>query len=708
MSRVQASPRVKIDHLLSVQREDGSWEGELIWCTMILSQYVIVRQIVGRPIGAVERERIRHHYRMTRTAEGGWARGRSIGSGGTWRRLARVAAASRRIVASGGGERRFLWHRHARLLSLSRVLPRLGSRAISEDMMKMMWAAAVIVVLTAGQPFTAADAVRFSVTFAPEQSPAPLDGRLLLMLSKDDSREPRFQISDAINTQAIFGVDVDGLQPGQEASIDGAVVGYPVETLAAVPAGAYTVQALLHKYETFRRADGHVVKLPMDRGEGQQWNRAPGNLYSPPKKITIDPGRRDVVRIALDQIIPPIADPPATKFIKHVRIQSERLTKFWGRPMHLGAHVLVPAGFDEHPEARYPLAIFHGHFPATFGGFREEPPDPNLKCEYSDRFKWDCYNRTVQEHAYQLYKDWTGAGFPRMLVIEIQHANPYYDDSYAVNSENLGPYGDAITYELIPYIEKHFRGIGQPWARFMYGGSTGGWEAFGAQIKYPDHYNGAYAACPDPIDFRAYMTVNIYEDRNAYYAEGPWRRVARPGHRNYLGHVTTTIEAMNRLELVLGTKTRSGGQWDIWEAVYSPVGPDGYPKRLFDKRTGVIDRSVLDYWRENYDLSHILRRDWQKGLGAKLRGKLNIYVGDMDNYYLNNAVYLVEEFLRKADPPFEGEIDYGDRAEHCWNGDHTRPNATSRLRYVQMFAPKIVKRIETSAPKGADVKSWRY
>jgi hypothetical protein len=447
----------------------------------------------------------------------------------------------------------------------------------------------------------------------------------------------------------------------------------------------------------------------MDRGEGQQWNRAPGNLYSTPAQIEIDPAKGGTIRVALDKVIPPIPDPPATKYIKHVRIQSERLTKFWGRPMHLGAHVLLPHGFDEHPQARYPLAIYHGHFPYTFEGFREEPPDPNIKCEYSERFKLDCYNRIQQEQAYQLYKDWTGPSFPRMLIVEIQHANPYYDDSYAVNSANLGPYGDAITYELIPYIEKQFRGLGQPWSRFMYGGSTGGWEAMGAQIMYPDQYNGAYAACPDPIDFRAYTVVDIYKDTNAYYIEGPWKRLARPGHRDYLGHVSTTIEDMNRHELVLGTKSRSCGQWDIWEAVYSPVGPDGYPKRIWDKRTGVIDRAVAEHWRDNYDLSYILRRDWEKGLGAKLRGKIHIYVGDMDNYYLNNAVYLVEDFLKATkNPPYEGEVDYGDRAEHCWNGDHTRPNAISRLRYHQMFAPKIVERILKTAPAGADVKSWRY
>ena len=226
-----------------------------------------------------------------------------------------------------------------------------------------------------------------------------------------------------------------------------------------------------------------------------------------------------------------------------------------------------------------------------------------------------------------------------MIIIEIQHANPYYDDSYAVNSENLGPYGDAITYELIPYLEKKYRCLGTGWSRFLYGGSTGGWEALAAQIFYPDEYNGCFAACPDPIDFRAYTVVNIYKDKNAYYDEGPWHKVARPGMRNYLGHVSITVEDINRHELVLGTKSRSGQQWDIWEAVYSPVGPDGYPKRIWDKqhrRHRPRGRRVL---ARALRPPHILERDWPK-IGKKLEGKIHIYVGDMDNYYLNNAVYL--------------------------------------------------------------------
>jgi hypothetical protein len=170
------------------------------------------------------------------------------------------------------------------------------------------------------------------------------------------------------------------------------------------------------------------------------------------------------VELSLDQEIPPIPPPPDTKYIKHFKIRSELLSKFWGRPMELGACVLLPEGFDEHPDLRYPLCVFHGHFPYTFDGFRETPPDPDLKPDYSKRFKLTGYNRIQQQAAYDFYKTWTSPDFPRLVIVEIQHANPYYDDSYAVNSANVGPYGDAIMRELIPEIETplplHRAGLG--------------------------------------------------------------------------------------------------------------------------------------------------------------------------------------------------------------------------------------------------------
>jgi hypothetical protein len=548
----------------------------------------------------------------------------------------------------------------------------------------------------------------FEVTLPAELSKQPLDGRLLIMLSKNSVGEPRFQISDGQETQQIFGMDVDGWKPGTTVRLNADAFGYPVESIQKIKSGTYTVQALLHIYETFKRKDGHEVKLPMDRGEGQHWNIAPGNIYSQPVAVNFKNDASFKINIKINKVIPPIKEPEDTKYVKHIKIQSKLLTEFWGRPMYLGAHVLLPEGWDTHPDVKYPLAIFHGHFPDDFGGWRTELPDPSLKPDTVKRFNLIGYNKIVQQEAYDFYKKWTGPNFPRVIAIEIQHANPYYDDSYAVNSANLGPYGDAITYELIPEIEKRFRGIGKGWARFMYGGSTGGWEALAAQVFYPDEYNGSYAACPDPIDFHHYMTVDLYNDKNAYYREGPFRSTMRPGHRNYLGHVDAMVRDMNHRELALGSKSRSGDQWDIWEAVYSPVGSDGYPVRIFDKKTGDINKRIVEHWRENYDLTHIIQRDWPK-IGEKLKGKIHLYVGDMDNYYLNNAVYNAEDMLKQLkNPSCNCEVDYGDRAEHCWNGDHKNPNYISRLRYHSMFITKWVEEIKSRSPKDADLNSWRY
>jgi len=563
-------------------------------------------------------------------------------------------------------------------------------------------------------------ALRIGLSVAATVADAPLDGRMLLLFSRDNHTEPRFQIADGDRTAQVFGVDVEALQAGREVFVEAGTLGYPLPDLSDLKAGEYWVQGLLHVYDTFRRGDGHTVKLPPDRGEGQQWDRAPGNLYSVSKKIRLDPASRDAVHLTLDRKIPPLPDLPDTKYVKRVRFQSDRLTKFWGRPTYLGALVLLPEGWDTHPDVRYPLAVYHGHFQREVSSWRETPPDPKLPPPDEAGIAKFCpnghegdacekygYERMQQEYGYAFYKEWTGPSVPRVIMLTIQHANPYYDDSYAVNSENLGPYGDAITYELIPYIEKTFRGIG-PWARAVYGGSTGGWEALAAQVFYPDEYNGAWANCPDPIDFRSYTVVNIYEDANAYYTEGPFRRTPRPGERDYLGQTRVTLEQTNLKELVLGTKSRSGGQWDIWEAVFSPVGSDGYPQRIWDKRTGAIDKRVAAYWRDHYDLVHIMKRDWA-ALGPKLRGKITLNVGLSDNFFLNNAVYHAQEFLESArNPPADAKVDYGARDEHCWSGDHEHVNAVSRLTYNSRFIKSMADRWTRSAPSGADTKAWKY
>jgi hypothetical protein len=554
-----------------------------------------------------------------------------------------------------------------------------------------------------------ADVPAITVTYPEARSSGPLDGRIVLLLSSDFSREPRTHVDpdEPLSSPYIFGRNVAAWLPKKAIVIGNEAFGWPARQLSQVPAGDYLLQAVLNRYETYHLADGRVLTLPPDQGEGQQWASKPGNLYSVPQRIHVQAGRALRLSLTLDQQIAPIAEPTDSQFVRHIRVRSQLLSQFWGRDVFLGAYVLVPKDFDQHPEAHYPLMVFHGHFPDELSDFRTTPPDPDLKPDYSQRFHLAGYNRIQQQEDFAFYQKWVSADFPRYLVVEIEHANPYYDDSYAVNSANLGPYGDAINQELIPEIERRFRGLAAGWARFTYGGSTGGWEALATQVFYPDMYNGAFAACPDPIDFRAYTVINIYEDANAYTIKGEALTVERPAIRNYLGEIFSTQRDSNYMELAQGDRGRSGGQYDIWAAVFGPVGADGYPKPLYDKLTGVIDRPVAEYWREHSDLSHIIARDWAT-LAPKLRGKIHIYVGSADTYYLNDAVYFAQERLESLKPAYEGEVAYGDRAEHCWNGDPKLPNAYSRLHYNYQYLPQILARMTATAPPGADLTSWHY
>jgi hypothetical protein len=346
--------------------------------------------------------------------------------------------------------------------------------------------------------------------------------------------------------------------------------------------------------------------------------------------------------------------------------------------MYIGALVLLPEGFDTHPDARYPVAYLQSHFMSALWNFVENPDN-------------------------SFYKEWTSPNFPRFLLVVPQDPNPFYDDSYAVNSANVGPYGDALTQELMPYVEQKFRAIGEPWARTLFGGSTGGWRAFALQVFYPDLFNGAWIFCPDPVDFHYFQLVNIYADDNAYYPNWAWKKEpSRPWIRGIDDQVMATQKQVSIYELVLGTKGRSGQQLDIFQAVFGPVGDDGYPRSLYDKLTGKIDKEVAAYWRENYDLSYIIQRDWAT-LGPRLKGKLHIYMGDTDTFYLEEATILLEKFLRSAkNPSFEGTIEYGQRAPHCWSGCPPGRNiATCHL-------PEMSERIRKTAPAGADLESWRY
>jgi hypothetical protein len=483
--------------------------------------------------------------------------------------------------------------------------------------------------------------LKFEISIPQEVHSQPITGRVFVMISKNDQREPRLQAGFWSNSVPLFGKDVDVLKAGETAVIDEDTLGYPVSSLKGIPAGEYFVQGLINIYTEFKRSDGHIIWAHMDQWEGQQFNRSPGNLYSQVKKVYLDSSTGYTIKLNLDRIIPPIEIPEDTEWVKYIKIKSPLLTEFWGHPIYLGAIVLLPKGYYENPGVYYPVHYQQGHFSLRApGGFREDS---------------------------SFYNAWTSEDFPRMIAVTFQHPCPYFDDSYAVNSENCGPYGDAILEELIPLIENRFRIIKQPYARVLSGGSTGGWEALALQIFHPDFFGGAWSFFPDPVDFRYYQLTNIYKDDNAFYQEFEWMRAERPMMRDVHGQVLVNLRQLSQLEAVLGTKGRSGQQLDIWQAAYGPVGEDGYPQQLWDKLTGKIDHSVADYMRERFDLRYYLQKNW-KEIGPSLVGKIHVLCGDMDNFYLNEAVYELEEMLEKTQKPYyAGSFIYGrPRKGHGW------------------------------------------
>jgi hypothetical protein len=498
-----------------------------------------------------------------------------------------------------------------------------------------------------------------------------LTGRMFVALARTDEREPRLQVG-RYGCQ-FFGVDFTALSPGESVIIDGDVLGYPYEALADVPAGAYFVQAVLSKYTKFERSDGHTLWMHMDQWEGQDWRRSPGNYFSEVMRVEFDPEKREVIRLVTDREIPKIEIPADTKWVKRIKMQSDLLTDFWGHPIFIGATVLLPKGYDENPDRKYPTVYHHGHFSLRPPlGFHDE--DDN-----------------------QMYKAWTSDDFPRFIAVTIQHPTPYFDDSYAVNSANNGPYGDAIHQELIPELERQFGMIAQPYARVLTGGSTGGWESFALQVFYPDFYGGTWSFAPDPLDFRNVEGINIYEDENAFYRDFEWYDVPIVNTINHRdGSVRLTSEQRNRMELVNGTEGRSGEQLDIWSAVFGPVGEDGYFKPLFDKRTGEIDPEVAQYWKEHYDIRHHLETNWTEILGSKLEGKLHLICGDLDNFQLNWGVYYTEEFLESTtDPYYNGSVTYGRRGGHGW-----RPYGYDEL------IRKMADHIHHNRPSGSRTSGW--
>jgi len=483
--------------------------------------------------------------------------------------------------------------------------------------------------------------LRFEVSLAADVKPQWTSGRMLLVLASPESKDPRREIGQTgMDGAPILGCDVAELKTGAPVVLDEHSAIAPIASLAALPAGDYSVQAVFRCNPDLRLV------------------AAPGNLSSAPLKVHLDPASPATIKLQLARVDPPEELPPDTDEVKFLKFESKKLSAFWKRPMFLRAGVRLPRDFATDTTRRYPLLVRIGGFGGRYSGIGRARARTN---EPDDA--------------------------PRFVTLQLDGAGPL-GDPYQVDSENHGPYGAAITEELIPFVEQKFRCIGEPRARFTTGGSTGGWVSFALQVFYPDFFNGCWSFFPDGVDFRCFQLVDIYADSNAYVNRYGFERASK---RTIDGETEYTMRHECGIENVLGdgdSYNTSGGQWGAWIATYSPRGKDGRPLPLWDPKTGAIDKQVAETWKK-YDLRLVLEQNW-KTLGPKLAGKIHVYVGDADDYFLNNAVVRLQKFLDKAQPPYGGTIQFGWRGGHGWT-----PLAPGEM-LKQMAA-----RVESPAPAPA-------
>ncbi len=543
----------------------------------------------------------------------------------------------------------------------------------------IVFAAAVLIF---GGPGAAATiGPQFAISVDPAVRREPLSGRIFVFVSRRASPEPRLQYAGPTDTVPLFGRDIESLRAGSSMVIDQATPGYPLAAPRDLPPGDYTIQALANVYTRFPRANGNTIWAHDDRGEGQQFNIAPGNLISVPERVRIDPARSQRFALRLVRAIPPLPAAADTPFVKHVRIQSALLSKFWGVPMFLGAVVLLPKDYDAQSDRRYPAVYVQGHYSldAPFGF--DPSAAPETRAERDARLQ-----TTNAESPYEFTQAWMHGDTPPMVAITFQHPTPFYDDSYAVNSANNGPYGDALMTELIPRLESLFHLASDGRSRFLIGGSTGGWEALALQLYHPDAFNGTWAFYPDPVDFHRFQIGDMYADSSAFVTQrSAWLSSEIPAVRTRDGNTVLTMREESRLEAVLGSHGRSAEQFNAWDAAFGPMLQDGYPGEIWDKQSGAIDRDVVNYMRDHdFDLRDYLERNWTR-IGPSLVGKLHVDVGDEDDYFLNLACYDLQSFLdATADPAAKAVFSYGRPLKpHGWQ-------AKSNVAYLREMAARAI------------------
>jgi len=430
--------------------------------------------------------------------------------------------------------------------------------------------------------------LEFSLTFDPAVSKEPFTGRVFVMLSRRPITAPKAG-PEWFNTEPFFAVDVRDWKPNVPLVVGANALGYPIK-LPQLTKGNWYVQAI----------------MDMDRGSPRIGN-APGNGFSKAIQQELDPASSGTVKLHIDQVAGERKF-PASDRLRLVEIESKLLSAFNGRPTRLRAAVVLPKSFKDEPTRKYPLII--------------EVPS---------------FSGTHFDAVWQAQRNPTEVGGVEMLYV-VPDPSCRWGHSVFADSDNNGPWGKALTEELIPHIEKEFRGLGVPTARFLTGYSSGGWSSLWLQVTYPDYFGGVWSLAPDPVDFRDFQKVNIYKPgENMFFDEkGQRRPIARQG-----GTPILFYKPFSDMELVMG----HGGQLGSFEGVFSERGADGRPKQLWDRSTGAIDPDVARSW-ERYDIRLILERNWDK-LGPKLAGKLNVFMGTDDTFYLEGATILLKESLAR-------------------------------------------------------------
>ena len=445
-------------------------------------------------------------------------------------------------------------------------------------------------------------------------------GRIFLFVSSSSMSEPR-RNTWPNKSNKIFARNIENWHPAAVFTFDeNTELTQSVDvSLGKLPFGNYTVQVL------------------WDQNRKESQINAPGNLYS--KSVRIDFQKDEILELPLTFKIEPqqLAE---HQLLEEIDYKSSLLSEFWDKEMRIKAAVLLPSSFYKEPDRKYPVR----YNIAGYGG----------RYTRANRFvQWD-----------KSFLDWWQSDdAPQIINVFLDGEGPF-GDCYQLDSENSGPYGTALIEELIPHIEKQYRGLGTPESRFLDGCSTGGWVSLALQLFYPDFFGGCFSYSPDPVDFENFQLINIYRDENAFVNEHDY---LRPIVRDLTGEPAVSQKDFIQFENVLGwndTYTTSGGQFSAFTALFSPKGDDGLPKPLFHQQTGEIDKEVAKHWRK-YDLKHYVETNWET-LGPKIQGKIWVWMGDMDEFYLNPALRSFDQMLQKMENPnSDAVIQFSPMKGHC-------------------------------------------